>query len=149
MNAVIEAENECQARNRFIDEWFINEKSEDYDILIEEASIDELLKIEQDMLHQRLINKYLFEQKGDMSINELYTLVSNVDNDEMKTMLYKMTKLHLKRLRMSEYLENRIDTSKLSHLEFCRLRDMLCNAKSQEEISKINRELTAKYGKAY
>ena len=45
-------------------------------------------------------------------------------------------------------LENRLETDKLSHAEFCEIRNALCSAKIGEEFEKINLAATAKYGKA-
>ena len=51
-------------------------------------------------------------------------------------------------LCLSEYLEKRLETDKLSHAEFCEIRNALCSAKIGEEFEKINLAATAKYGKA-
>jgi hypothetical protein len=69
------------------------------------------------------------------------------DKVEQNQMFYKALSEHLKIIRMTEYLEKRLDTDKLSHAEFCKIRDALCLAKIGEEFEKINLAATAKYGK--
>ena len=62
--------------------------------------------------------------------------------------LIEMVSYEDKRIRMTEYLEKRLETDKLSHAEFCEIRNALCSAKIGEEFEKINLAATAKYGKA-
>ena len=99
------------------------------------------------MLRQRLISKYVAENFGDMSVREFNQMMRRDDKDEQNQMFYKALSEHLKQLRMSEYLEKRLDTTKLSHAEFCKIRDSLCSTKVGEEFEKINLTAIAKYGK--
>jgi hypothetical protein len=88
-----------------------------------------VIEDEQRMLRQRLISKYVAENFGDMSVREFNQMMRRDDKDEQNQMFYKALSEHLKRIRMSEYLEKRLDTDKISHDEFCKIRDSLCSAK--------------------
>ena len=69
------------------------------------------------------------------------------ESPEKSRMFYEGLKELLKQLRLTDYLEKRLDTEKLSHSEFCKIRDELCAAKVGDEFEKINRAATEKYGK--
>ena len=150
-DALIEAENEDEAREKFIAESFrmyTEDRSPDeYDIYVDEVPVEEVIEDEQRMLRQRLISKYVAENFGDMSVREFNQMMRRDDKDEQNQMFYKALSEHLKRIRMSEYLEKRLETDKLSHAEFCEIRNALCSAKIGEEFEKINLAATAKYGK--
>jgi hypothetical protein len=60
---------------------------------------------------------------------------------------YEALKEHLKRLRLAEYLEKRLDASRLLHSEFTEILDGLCAASESESFEKINRAAVEKYGK--
>ena len=113
-----------------------------------EVDIEEMIEKEQRMLRQRLISKYAAENFGDMSVREFNKMMRRDDEEEQNQMYYKALAEHLKNIRMSEYLEKRLETDKLSHAEFCEIRNALCSAKIGEEFEKINLAATAKYGKA-
>ena len=151
-DALIEAENEIDAKEKFINEYFrmyTQDRTPDqYDIYVDEVPVEKVIEDEQKMLRQRLIGKYISEKYGDISVREYNEIMRRDDENEKNTMFYKALSEHLKRLRMSEYLESRLDTSKLSYADFCTIRSGLCSAKSNEEFEKINLAATAKYGKA-
>ena len=150
-DALIEAENEVEAREKFITESFRmyteDRNPDEYDIYVDEVPVEEVIEDEQRMLRQRLISKYVAENFGDMSVREFNQMMRRDDEDEQNQMFYKALSEHLKRIRMSEYLEKRLDTDKISHAEFCKIRDSLCLAKVGEEFEKINLAAIAKYGK--
>ena len=150
-SAEIEALDENDAKAKFFEEWFdfysLGNKPEAYDIYIDEIPLEEMIEKEQRMLRQRLISKYAAENFGDMSVREFNQMMRRDDKEEQNQMFYKALSEHLKRIRMTEYLEKRLDTDKLSHEEFCKIRDALCLAKIGEEFEKINLSATAKYGK--
>ena len=150
-SAEIEAFDEDEAKKIFFDEWFelysLGKKPEDYDIYIDEIPLEEMIEKEQRMLRQRLISKYAAKNFGDMSVREFNQMMRRDDKEEQNQMFYKALAEHLKMLRMEEYLEKRLDTEKLTHTEFCKIRDELCAAKIGDEFERINLAATAKYGK--
>jgi hypothetical protein len=150
-DALIEAENEVAAKEKFLSEYFglytQDRTPDEYDIYADEVPIEKVIEDEQRMLRQRLISKYAAENFGDMSVREFNQMMRRDDKVEQNQMFYKALSEHLKIIRMTEYLEKRLDTDKLSHAEFCKIRDALCLAKIGEEFEKINLAATAKYGK--
>jgi uncharacterized membrane-anchored protein YjiN (DUF445 family) len=150
-DALIEAENEVAAKEKFLSEYFglytQDRTPDEYDIYADEVPIEKVIEDEQRMLRQRLISKYAAENLGDMSVREFNQMMRRDDKVEQNQMFYKALSEHLKIIRMTEYLEKRLDTDKLSHAEFCKIRDTLCLAKIGEEFEKINLAATAKYGK--
>lgn len=150
-DALIEAENEIDAKEKFINEHFkmyTQDRTPDqYDIYVDEVPVEKVIEDEQKMLRQRLIGKYISEKYGDISVREYNQMMRRDDENEKNTMFYKALSEHLRRLRMSEYLESRLDTSKLSYADFCTIRSGLCSAKSNEEFEKINLAAVSKYGK--
>ena len=150
-DALIEAENEIDAKEKFINGHFKmytqDRAPEQYDIYVDEVPVEKVIEDEQKMLRQRLIGKYISEKYGDISVREYNQMMRRDDENEKNTMFYKALSEHLKRLRMSEYLESRLDTSKLSYADFCTIRSGLCSAKSNEEFEKINLAAVSKYGK--
>ena len=151
-DALIEAENEVAAKEKFLSEYFglytQDRTPDEYDIYADEVPIEKVIEDEQRMLRQRLISKYAAENFGDMSVREFNQMMRRDDEEEQNQMFYKALAEHLKNIRMSEYLEKRLETDKLSHAEFCEIRNALCSAKIGEEFEKINLAATAKYGKA-
>ena len=150
-DALIEAENEIDAKEKFINEHFkmyTQDRTPDqYDIYVDEVPVEKVIEDEQKMLRQRLIGKYISEKYGDISVREYNQMMRRDDEDEKNTMFYKALSEHLKRLRMSEYIESRLDTEKLSYAEFCKIRNGLCSSKSDEEFEKINLAAVAMYSK--
>lgn len=148
-DALVEAESETAAKEKFIDEHFklhTRERTPDqYDIYVDEVPVEKVIEDEQKMLRQRLIGKYISEKYGDISIRE-YNRIMRSDEDEKNNMFYKALSEHLKHIRMSEYLESRLDTSRLSHAEFCKIRNDLCSAKSCDEFEKVNLNAMKNYG---
>lgn len=149
-DALIEAENEIDAKEKFINEHFkmyTQDRTPDqYDIYVDEVPVEKVIEDEQKMLRQRLIGKYISEKYGDISVREYNQMMRRDDENEKNTMFYKALSEHLKRLRMSEYLESRLNTAMLSYAEFCTIRNGLCSAKSNEEFEKINLAAVSKYG---
>ena len=150
-DAVVEADDEEGAKEVFFQDWFdfyaLGKKPEEYDIYVDEVPLEEMIEKEQRMLRQRLISKYAAENFGDMSVREFNQMMRRDDEEEQNQMFYKALADHLKMVRMAEYLEKRLDTDKLTHAEFCKIRDELCVAKVGDEFEKINLAATAKYGR--
>ena len=151
-DAVVEANDEDEAKKIFFADWFDlysrGNKPEEYDIYIDEIPLEEMIEKEQRMLRHRLICRYVSEKLGDLSVREFNRIMRDDDADEKNQMFYEGLRDLLKQLRLSEYLERRLETDKLSHAEFCEIRNALCSAKPGEEFEKINLAATAKYGKA-
>lgn len=150
-DALVEAENEDEAREKFIAESFRmytqDRTPDEYDIYVDEVPVESVIEDEQRMLRQRLISKYITDNFGDLSVREFNQMMRRDDKDEQNQMFYKALSEHLKGIRMSEYLEKRLDTDKISHAEFCKIRDALCSANTKEEFERINLSAIAKYGK--
>ena len=150
-DAVVEADDEEEAKAIFFKDWFdfyaLGKNPDEYDIYVDEVPLEEMIEKEQRMLRQRLISKYAAENFGDMSVREFNQMMRRDDEEEQNQMFYKALAEHLKKIRMTEYLEKRLETDKLTHAEFCKIRDDLCNAKIGDEFEKINLAATAKYGK--
>ena len=151
-DAIVEANDEEQAKKIFFEDWFYlyarGNKPEEYDIYIDEIPLEEMIEREQRMLRHRLISQYASEKLGDLSVREFNQLMRKDESEEKNKMFYEALRDLLKRLRMSEYLEKRLQTDIISHAEFCKIRNALCSAKIGEDFEKINLEATAKYGKA-
>ena len=150
-DAVVEANSEEEAKDIFFKEWFeffaLGKRPEEYDVYVDEVPLDEMIKNEQRMLRQRLISKYAAENFGDMSVREFNQMMRRDDEEEQNQMFYKALSEHLKMLRMTEYLEKRLNTEELPYSEFCKIRDGLCSAGIGDEFEKINLAAIAKYGK--
>ena len=151
-DAVVEANDEDEAKKIFFQDWFDlysrGNKPEEYDIYIDEIPLEEMIEKEQRMLRHRLICRYVSEKLGDLSVREFNRMMRDDDADEKNQMFYEGLRDLLKQLRLSAYLERRLETDKLSHAEFCEIRNALCSAKPGEEFEKINLAAAAKYGKA-
>lgn len=151
-DAVVEAKDADEAKKMFFEDWFDlyarGHKPEEYDIYIDEIPLEEMIEKEQRMLKHRLICRYASEKLKDLPAGEFVRLMREDDSDEKDQMYYEELRDLLKRLRLSAYLEKRLETDKLSHAEFCEIRDALCSAKAGEEFERINFAATEKYGKA-
>lgn len=149
-DALVEAADEAEARAKFLNESFrlytTDRAPEQYDIYIDEVPLCEVIKDEQKTLRHRLINKYLCNKYGDMPIRDFARLMQQSDENGDET-FYETLKEHLKRLRLAEYLEKRLDASRLLHSEFTEILDGLCAASESESFEKINRAAVEKYGK--
>lgn len=150
-DVVVEANDEEEAKKIFFADWFElyarGNNPEEYDIYIDEIPLVEMIEKEQRMLRHRLICQYVSEKFGDLSVREFNKLMREEDSDEKNQMFYEGLREHLKRLRITEYLESKLETDKLSHAEFCEIRNDLCSAKMGEDFEKINLAAIAKYGR--
>lgn len=150
-DGIVEANDIEDAKVKFMEEWFdfysLGKTPEEYDFYVDELTVDELIEKEQRMLRQRLIGEYAREHYGDMSVREFSRMMREDESPEKSRMFYEGLKELLRLLRLTDYLEKRLDTEKLSHSEFCKIRDELCTAKVGDEFEKINRAATEKYGK--
>ena len=151
IDVIVAAMDENSAKEIFFDEWFeayaSGKQREEYDIYVDEVSLGELIETEERMLRNRLIYKYASESFGDMTVQEFSRIMQDDDSEEKNRMYYEGVKNLLKSLRLSEYIEERLDTSKMTHAEFLKIKDQLCSAKIGDEFEKINREAIEKYGK--
>ena len=149
-DALVEAADEAEARAKFLNESFrlytTDRAPEQYDIYIDEVPLCEVIKDEQKRLRRRLINKHLCEKYGDIPVGEFVKLMRTVDENDDEA-FYEALKEHLKRIRLSEYLEKRLDASRLLHSEFSKILDELCAARGCEDFEKVNRTAVEKYGK--
>ena len=139
----IEANDQEEARKLFLSNNY--DPIDDCEICISEVPIDRMIEMETKELHSRLLSKYVERFNKNMSVREFASYLKNEKGEEQKRGLYLSLSKHVKAIRITEYLESRLDTSKITHAEFCKIRDALCKAKSEDEIEKINREAVAKY----
>ena len=151
-DALIEAKNEDEARKIFLDEYFSSyaqgNKPEDYDIYADEIPLKQLLENELEHFRVRLANKYITDKFGDLSVREYTRLMRDIsDAEEKEQIFYKSLTEHLKSLRITEYLEKRINSEMLSHDEFCKIKEKMENAKNKDEFEDVHIKAIKKYGK--
>lgn len=148
---LIRAENVKEAEEKFIIKWFdamgVEESPEDYDYLVAEVPLTELISEEQDKIRHRLITKYVMKNCEGMTIREFGQFMKPQYKERQDEMYFEELRLHLRRVRMDEYLEARLDCSKITHEDFCKIRDALCQADRGTDYEKIHREAIKKYGK--
>lgn len=147
-DAIVEADDEEAAKRVFLEEWFelyaAGRGRENYDLYVDEVPLEEMIETEQRLLRQRLVSKYIYDKYGDISVREYSEMMRRADKDQM---FYEALAEHLKEVRMTEYLEKRLDTGRLSYAEFAKIRDALCDAKIGEEFERINVDAITRYGK--
>ena len=121
------------------------ETPEQYGIYVEEVPLETLIAEEMEMLRSRITWKYMADTYGDISVGEF--AIRSKDPQERDRMFYEGLQTALKRFRMSEYLEKRLDLTKLTYAEFSEICSALCAAKAREELEKIHIAAIEKYGK--
>lgn len=106
------------------------EKTQDYQIEIQETSIDEMIECEKEELWSQIQDHYL-NRKYDMNtitIRRYFNAKRELKKDKAK--LYEMLKDESRYLRICEHVKKKIDKSKVTLLEFEEIVLYLYNAKT-------------------
>ena len=113
---------------------------QDYEVDIQETSIDEMIECEKEELWSKIRNHYI-HRKCDM-----YTITIRQFADEQKELkkdkekIYEMLKDERRYIRICELVKKKIDKSKVTVSEFEQIVLELYNAKTNEECEKIFKE---------
>ena len=102
----------------------------EYDVDIQETSIDEMIECEKEELWSQIQNHYL-NRKYDMNtitIRRFFNTKRELKKDKAK--LYEMLKDESRYLRICEHVKKKIDKSKVTLLEFEEIVLYLYNAKT-------------------
>ena len=116
------------------------EISQDYEVDIQETSIDEMIECEKEELWSQIRNHYMY-RKYDMdtiTIRQFADVQKELKKDEEK--IYEMLKDENRYIRICDLVKKKIDKSKVSISEFEQIVLELYNAKSNEECEKIFKE---------
>ena len=113
---------------------------QDYEVEIQETSIDEMIECEKEELWSKIRNDYMY-RKYDMdtiTIRQFADMQKELKKDKEK--IYEMLKAESRYIRICELVKKRIDKSKVTVSEFEQIVLDLYNAKTNEECEKIFKE---------
>ena len=116
------------------------EITQDYQVDIQETSIDEMIECEKEELWSKIRNHYMY-RKYDMdtiTIRQFAYVQKELKKDKEK--IYEMLKDDGKYIRICEFVKKNIDISKVTISEFEQIVLELYNAKTNEECEKIFKE---------
>ena len=116
------------------------EITQDYEVDIQETSIDEMIECEKEELWSKICNHYI-HRKYDMdtiTIRQFADVQKELKKDKEK--IYEMLKDEGKYIRICEFVKKKIDISKVTISEFEQIVLELYNAKTNEECEKILKE---------
>ena len=116
------------------------EITQDYEVDIQETSIDEMIECEKEELWSKIRNHYMY-RKYDMdtiTIRQFANVQKELKKDKEK--IYEMLKDEGRYIRICELVKKRIDKSKVTVSEFEQIVLDLYNAKTNEECEKIFKE---------
>lgn len=119
----------------------------EYDVDIQETSIDEMIECEKEELWSKIRNHYMY-RKYDMdtiTIRQFADVQKELKKDKEK--IYEMLKAESRYIRICELVKKRIDKSKVNVSEFEQIVLELYNAKTNEECEKIFKEKIIKENK--
>ena len=123
------------------------EITQDYEVDIQETSIDEMIECEKEELWYKIRNHYM-NRKYDMdtiTIRQFANIKRELKKDKEK--LYEMLKDESRYIRICELVKKKIDKSKVTISEFEQIVLDLYNAKTNEECEKIFKEKIIKENK--
>ena len=123
------------------------EITQDYEVDIQETSIDEMIECEKEELWSKIRNHYMY-RKYDMdtiTIRQFADVQKELKKDKEK--IYEMLKDEGRYIRIFELVKKRIDKSKVTVSEFEQIVLELYNAKTNEECEKIFKEKIIKENK--
>ena len=112
----------------------------EYDVDIQETSIDEMIECEKEELWSKIRNHYMY-RKYDMdtiTIRQFADVQKELKKDKEK--IYEMLKDESRYIRIFELVKKKIDKCKVTISEFERIVLELYNAKTNEECEKIFKE---------
>jgi hypothetical protein len=116
------------------------EITQDYEVDIQETSIDEMIECEKEELWSKIRNNYMY-RKYDMdtiTIRQFADVQKELKKDKEK--IYEMLKDEGRYIRICELVKKKIDKSKVTISEFEQIVLELYNAKTNEECEKIFKE---------
>ena len=116
------------------------EITQDYEIDIQETSIDEMIECEKEELWSKIRNHYI-HRKYDMdtiTIRQFADVQKELKKDKEK--IYEMLRDEGRYIGICELVKKKIDKSKTTFLEFEQIVLDLYNAKTNEECEKIFKE---------
>ena len=116
------------------------EITQDYEVDIQETSIDEMIECEKEELWSKIRNHYI-HRKYDMdtiTIRQFADVQKELKKDKEK--IYELLKEEGKYIRICEFVKKKIDISKVTISEFEQIVLDLYNAKTNEEYEKILKE---------
>ena len=119
----------------------------EYDVDIQETSIDEMIECEKEELWSKIRNHYMY-RKYDMdtiTIRQFADVQKELKKDKEK--IYEMLKDESRYIRIFELVKKKIDKSKVTISEFEQIVLDLYNAKTNEESEKIFKEKISKENK--
>ena len=112
----------------------------EYDVDIQETSIDEMIECEKEDLWSKIRNHYMY-RKYDMNtitIRQFADVQKELKKDKEK--IYEMLKDEGRYIRICDLVKKKIDKSKVTISEFEQIVLELYNAKTNEECEKIFKE---------
>ena len=116
------------------------EISQNYEVDIQETSLDEMVECEKEEIGSKIRNHYI-HRKYDMdtiTIRQFANVQKELKKD--KDIIYEMLKDVGRYIRICELVKKKIDKSKVTILEFEQIVLELYNAKTNEECEKIFKE---------
>jgi hypothetical protein len=125
------------------------EITQDYEVDIQETSIDEMIECEKEELWSKIRNHYI-HRKYDMdtiTIRQFADVQKELKKDKEK--IYEMLKDEGKYIRICEFVKKKIDISKVTISEFEQIVLELYNAKTNEECEKIFKERINKWNTCF
>ena len=119
----------------------------EYDIDIQETSIDEMIECEKEELWSKIRNHYIFRKYNSetITIRQFADVQRELKKDKEK--IYEMLEDESRYIRICELVKKKIDKSKVTVSEFEQIVLDLYNAKTNEECEKIFKEKIIKENK--
>ena len=116
------------------------EITQDYEVDIQETSIDEMIECEKEELWSKIRNHYMYlnYDMDTITIRQFADVQKELKKDKEK--IYEMLKDEGRYIRICELVKKKIDKSKVTISEFEQIVLELYNAKTNEECEKILRK---------
>ena len=141
---VIKAEDEAKAI-AIVEENVLNPeklKLEDVNLEVKEISITDCIERELGFLRQRIMNDFILDTYGDVSIREFNKIMRESDtNDEL---YYEALKSYMKRKRIVSFLKRSKAFERMTAKDFFAFVGRLSKSNA-EEFDLIEKELNEKY----
>ena len=111
----------------------------EYNVDIQETSIDEMIECEKEELWTKIRNHYIFRNynRDTITIRQYADIQRELKNDKEK--IYEMLKDESRYIRICELVKKKMDMSKITVLEFEQIVLALYNAKTSAECENILR----------
>lgn len=145
--AQVEATSAEEAMDLFKTSYLSSADYESYEITLKKCSLPSLIQEEEEAFRHRIFTKRLFSEHKERTVDDYIQLLEKGTPFEESLAYYQGLKMYLKQLRITEYLESRLDTSKMTHKEFCDIRDALCLANSSDAFKEIHTMACSAFGK--